>query len=175
MNDTSYVLSIFEEYCDKVEILPGNDSVEVKVRGKYFTELYTRVMLCGWTCLSIMSDENDNQVFFVEEYKKIQEAYKALNQSSILKNNNSSSKTTRLTRPESSSSSQSSGDFTVTISKDKIEELKNRTPSYDHKPHVKPSMFRNPFSFSGRIRRLEYGFCISCTKLGCHFCTKVFS
>ena len=67
MNDTSYVLSIFEEYCDKVEILPGNDSVEVKVRGKYFTELYTRVMLCGWTCLSIMSDENDNQIAtFVE-------------------------------------------------------------------------------------------------------------
>jgi len=60
MNKNKYAHSIFEEYCDKVEILPGDDSVEVKVQGKYFTELYTRVMLHGWACISIMSDEKDN-------------------------------------------------------------------------------------------------------------------
>jgi len=67
MNKNTYAISIFEEYCDKVEILPGNDSVEVAVQGKYFTELYTRVMLHGWACLSILSDENDNHTAtFVE-------------------------------------------------------------------------------------------------------------
>lgn len=60
MNKNTYAHSIFEEYCDKVEILPGEDSVEVKVQGKYFTELYTRVMLHGWACISIMSDHKDN-------------------------------------------------------------------------------------------------------------------
>ena len=44
-------ISIFEEYCNSVETLPGGDSVEVKINGKYFTELYTRVMLHGWACL----------------------------------------------------------------------------------------------------------------------------
>ena len=70
-------------------------------------------------------DKNNNEAFFVEEYKKVQEAYKALNQTSILKNSESSSKTTRPSRPKASSS-QPSGQFTVTISKEKIEELKNR-------------------------------------------------
>ena len=60
MNKNTYAHSIFKEYCDKVEILPGEDSVEVRVQGKYFTELYTRVMLHGWACISIMSDEKDN-------------------------------------------------------------------------------------------------------------------
>ena len=65
MNDRT--ISIFEEYCNSVEILPGGDSVEVKVNGKYFTELYTRVMLQGWVCLSIISDESDNHIAtFVE-------------------------------------------------------------------------------------------------------------
>ena len=60
-------ISIFEEYCDSVKQLPEGDSVEVKVQGKYFTELYTRVMLHGWACLSIISDENDNHIaMFVE-------------------------------------------------------------------------------------------------------------
>lgn len=59
---TNYAISIFEEYCTSVEKLPGDDSVEVKVQGKYFTELYTRVMLHGWTCISIMSDRHDNHI-----------------------------------------------------------------------------------------------------------------
>ena len=67
MSNHKYAHSIFEEYCDKVEILPGEDSVEIKVQGKYFTELYTRVMLHGWVCISIISDEYDNHIAtFVE-------------------------------------------------------------------------------------------------------------
>ena len=70
--------------------------------------------------------KNDNQDFFIEEYKKVQEAYKALSQSSILKNNDSSKRSLASNRDESSSSSNSSGSFTVTISPEKIEELKNK-------------------------------------------------
>ena len=40
MSNHKYAHSIFEEYCDKVENI-GEDSVEIKVQGKYFTELYT--------------------------------------------------------------------------------------------------------------------------------------
>jgi len=61
--------------------------------------------------------ENDNQDFFVEEYAKVQEAYKALSQSSILKNNDSSKRSVTSNRDEFSSSSNSSDSFTVTISK----------------------------------------------------------
>lgn len=60
-------IAIFEEYCDSVKELPEGDAVEVKIRGKYFTELYTRVMLHGWACLSIISDQHDNHIAtFVE-------------------------------------------------------------------------------------------------------------
>ena len=99
---------------------------------------------------------NDNQDFFIEEYEKIQEAYKALNQSSILKNSDSSRRTI-VSETQETSSSKSSGSFTVTISPEKIEELKNKAHENDDKPYKKPSMFRNPFSFDGRIRRMEYG------------------
>ena len=70
--------------------------------------------------------KNDNQDIFVEEYAKVQEAYKALSQSSILKNNDSSKRSVTSNRDEFSSSSNSSDSFTVTISKEKIEQLKNR-------------------------------------------------
>ena len=101
---------------------------------------------------------NDNQEFFKEEYDKFQEAYKALNQSSILKNSDSSSGSFSSKKQEvSSSSSKNAGSFTVTISPEKIEELKNKAQEYKEQPYVKPSMFRNSFSFEGRIRRLEYG------------------
>tara|TARA_B110000967_G_scaffold149617_1_gene153411 strand:+ start:96 stop:752 length:657 start_codon:yes stop_codon:yes gene_type:complete len=101
--------------------------------------------------------KNDNQDFFIEEYAKVQEAYKALSQSSILKNNDSSNRSVTSNRDELSSSSNSSGSFTVTISPEKIEELKNKAQDIKDEPYVKPSMFRNPFSFKGRIRRMEYG------------------
>ena len=80
---------------------------------------------------------NDNQEFFVEEYQKLQEAYKALNQSSILKNSDSSSGTVRSNRdatPAGASSSAPSGSFTVTISPEKIEELKNKAQEVNYKP-----------------------------------------
>ena len=49
----------------------------------------------------------------------------------------------------------------ISISEQKINELKNKTitdgeVSYVH-TNKKPSMFSNPFSFKGRIRRLEFG------------------
>lgn len=75
--------------------------------------------------------KNDNQDFFVEEYAKVQEAYKALSQSSILKNNDSSKRFVTSNRDEFSSSSNSSDSFTVTISKEKIEQLKNRKLDID--------------------------------------------
>ena len=100
---------------------------------------------------------NNNQEFFKEEYEKVKEAYKALSKRSILKNNDSSSSSSTTKKLEDSSSSSSSGSFTVTISPEKIEELKSKAQEANDKPHVKPSMFKNPFSFSGRIRRLEYG------------------
>ena len=45
---------------------------------------------------------NDNQEFFIEEYQKVQEAYKALNKSSILKNNDSSSSSSTTKKLEES-------------------------------------------------------------------------
>lgn len=101
---------------------------------------------------------NDNQEFFIEEYEKVQQAYDALSQSSILKNSESSTYRNKSSNnQESSPKPKSSDSFTVTISKEKIEELKNKAHNSESKPHVKPSMFRDPFSFKGRIRRLEYG------------------
>jgi curved DNA-binding protein CbpA len=78
---------------------------------------------------------NDNQEFFIEEYEKVQEAYKALNQSSILKNSDSSGSSLSSKKLEdSSSSSKNAGSFTVTISPEKIEELKNKAHIVNDKP-----------------------------------------
>ena len=77
---------------------------------------------------------NDNQEFFMEEYDKVQEAYKALNQSSILKNSDSSSGSFSSKRQEiSPSSSKNTGSFTVTISPEKIEELKSKAHKVNDK------------------------------------------
>ena len=45
--------------------------------------------------------------------------------------------------------------ITVTFDANKLDQLKNEKSSYSNQK--KPSMFRAPFSFDGRIRRLEYG------------------
>ena len=117
---------------------------------------------------------NDNQEFFKEEYDKFQEAYKALNQSSILKNSDSSSGSFSSKKQEvSSSSSKNAGSFTVTISPEKIEELKNKAQESKEQPYVKPSMFRNSFSFEGRIRRLEYGLSFIIYYIWLFFCAFV--
>ena len=68
---------------------------------------------------------NDNQEFFVEEYKKVQEAYKALHNTSILTNSTTSPTSSSPSQRETPSSN-SSGSFTVTISPEKIEELKKK-------------------------------------------------
>ena len=78
---------------------------------------------------------NDNQEFFIEEYEKVQEAYKAVYQSSILKNSDSSGSSLSSKKLEdSSSSSKNAGSFTVTISPEKIEELKNKAHIVNDKP-----------------------------------------
>ncbi len=78
---------------------------------------------------------NDHQEFFIEEYEKVQEAYKVLNQSSILKNSDSSSGSFSSKNQEvSPSSSKQSGSFTVTISPEKIAELKTKSLSYKNIP-----------------------------------------
>ena len=102
---------------------------------------------------------NDNQEFFKEEYAKVQDAYNVLSNSSILKNSETSFKPSVDTKPDSSTS-ETSGSYTVTISKEKIEELKKRSLENNKKVHTKPGMFRAAFSFEGRIRRMEYGLSI---------------
>ena len=70
---------------------------------------------------------NDNQDFFKEEFRLLNEAYNALSQGSILKNSDSYKPSVASIKNDSSSiSSNSSDSFTVTISKGKIEQLKNR-------------------------------------------------
>jgi len=63
MKDDRYIVGIFQEYCDKVDMQPGGDAAEVTIREKYFNELYTRVLLHGWTCLSKFMDEDFTSEF----------------------------------------------------------------------------------------------------------------
>lgn len=68
---------------------------------------------------------NENQDFFIEEYKKLQEAFETLSNSSILKSskNNIESFTSNKFDSEINKSTNSNS-ITLTISEDKIEELK---------------------------------------------------
>ena len=50
--------AICEEYCKSVR--ESRDVITVAVEGKYFTELYTRLMLLGYCCSSIMSSETSD-------------------------------------------------------------------------------------------------------------------
>lgn len=54
----SFAVAICEEYCKSVR--QGQNSISVAVEGKYFTELYTRLMLLGYCCESIMSSETSD-------------------------------------------------------------------------------------------------------------------
>ena len=69
-------------------------------------------------------ENNNNEDFFKDEYKKIQEAYNALSHSSILKNSGSTKSFNNTNSDKSNSNA--SGSVTVTISSEKIEELKNK-------------------------------------------------
>ena len=54
-------VAICEEYCKSVR--QGINSITVAVDGKYFTELYTRLMLLGYCCETIMSSsESDSHL-----------------------------------------------------------------------------------------------------------------
>ena len=110
--------------------------------------------------LSIEYDpkNNQNQDFFKEEYEKIQEAYRELTQNSILSASGKPLSNSNLDSDGSESSKETSDSITITISPDKIEELKRAEQENDaNSVNERPSMFRAPFSFDGRIRRLEYG------------------
>jgi hypothetical protein len=48
-----FAVAICQEYCKSVR--EGKDSISVAVEGKYFTELYTRLMLLGYCCETIMT------------------------------------------------------------------------------------------------------------------------
>ena len=69
-------------------------------------------------------ENNNNEDFFKDEYKKIQEAYNALSHSSILKNSGSTKSLNNTNSDKSNTNATGSG--TVTISSEKIEELKNK-------------------------------------------------
>ena len=102
---------------------------------------------------------NDNDEFFIEKHKELQDAYQILSEKSILKKDQSSPNITFGDSSDDPPEDSKKSSVTVTISSERIDELKreaqeNRGKS---KPHQTPSMFQNPFSFTGRIRRLEYG------------------
>ncbi len=100
---------------------------------------------------------NDNQEFFIEEYEKLQEAYKALLNSTILKSSEKSYVNTNVElAPQEELPKSTNDSITITISPEKIEELK-RNAQQNNIQIDKPGMFRNLFSFDGRIRRLEWG------------------
>ena len=100
---------------------------------------------------------NDNQEFFVEEYEKLQEAYKALSNSTILKSSEKSYINSDVNEaPQEELPKPNNESITITISPEKIEELK-RNAQQNNNLIEKPGMFSNLFSFDGRIRRLEYG------------------
>jgi uncharacterized membrane protein YhaH (DUF805 family) len=100
---------------------------------------------------------NNNQEFFVEEFEKLQEAYKMLSNSTILKSSEKSYVNTNVEEaPREISPKPNNDSITITISPEKIAELK-RNAQQNNNLIDKPGMFRNSFSFDGRIRRLEYG------------------
>ena len=99
---------------------------------------------------------NGNQEFFVEEFEKLQEAYKVLSNSTILKSSEKSYINSNVEEALQEVLQKPSNDsITITISPEKIKELKINAQQ-NNILIDKPGMFRNLFSFDGRIRRLEY-------------------
>ncbi len=80
--------------------------------------------------LSIELDptKNNDQDFFVEEYDKLQEAYKALSNSTILKSSEKSYSNTNVDEaPQEEQKKINNDSITITISHEKVEELKNKS------------------------------------------------
>ncbi len=117
--------------------------------------------------LSIELDpvKNNNQEFFIEEFEKLQEAYKVLSNSTILKSSEKSYINTNDTEaPQEALPKPNNASITITISPEKIEELKRNAQENTNKISIdKPRLFRGLFSVNrkfSRIRRLEYGLSI---------------
>jgi curved DNA-binding protein CbpA len=71
---------------------------------------------------------NNNQEFFVEEYEKLQEAYKVLSNSTILKSSEKSYINSNVEEtPQVEQKKINNDSITITISPEKIEELKNKS------------------------------------------------
>lgn len=87
---------------------------------------------------------NDNQDFFKEEYNKIQDAYNALTNNSILTNSDANNNELEITEE-------------ISIQDSEIDDVTENNSNFDI--NQKQKMFSAPFSFNGRIRRSEY--CIS--------------
>lgn len=104
-------------------------------------------------------NKNGNQDFFIEEFNKLQEAYNVLSNSTILKSSEKSFDSTDYEDSNIDVATKSNNDsITITISPEKIEELKRNSQENSKKnPIDKQGMFNNLFSFDGRIRRTEYG------------------
>ena len=83
--------------------------------------------------------DNDHQDFFVEEYDKVQQAYRALNQSSILKAPNFYEADNNSDKSQKISSSKSrGGSINISITHEKFEELKERS-QHDNKLSSAPN------------------------------------
>ena len=75
-------------------------------------------------------NKNGNQDFFIEEFNKLQEAYNVLSNSTILKSSEKSSDSTDYEDSNIDIATKSNNDsITITISPEKIEELKNNSSS----------------------------------------------
>jgi hypothetical protein len=74
---------------------------------------------------------NDNQEFFVEEFEKLKEAYKSLSNSTILKSSEKSyiNSDVNEVQNESSIKKPNNDSITITISPEKIEDLKRNVQS----------------------------------------------
>ena len=80
--------------------------------------------------LSLQLDplKNDNQEFFIEEFEKLQQAYKELSNSTILKSSEKSFiKTNVIASPQEELSKPNNDSITITVSQEKIEELNNKS------------------------------------------------
>ena len=104
---------------------------------------------------------NNNQEFFVEEYEKLQEAYNALSNSTILKSSEKSYVNSNVEEaPQVEQKKTNNDSITITISPEKIEELKrnakqNNNGSPNEKFFAKKNSLSRLFENSTTARLLE--------------------
>lgn len=61
-NNFDTVKAICEEYCEDLECEPYTESISVKVKRKYFSELYNRVQNLNYVCQSISLQSGQNSI-----------------------------------------------------------------------------------------------------------------